>query len=75
MMNEQEAALKRVEAELRFIAREASSIEGNGGSDFEKVDEICIAVNAALDALFGLRLSLEPACEEIPAGVALPEAA
>lgn len=67
--------LKSIEAELRFIARHIQQIEGNGSSDFEKVDELAMAVNAAKDALFELRLEMQPAKEEIPAGVALPEAA
>ena len=64
--------LETIEAELRFISRHANnSMEGN----YDAVDEISMAVNSALRALCEYRLSLQPARDEIPADVTLPEAA
>jgi hypothetical protein len=64
--------LSLIETELRFIACHVQNMET---SDYEAQHEIDMAVQAALQALFEYRLSLEPACEEIPAGVPYPEAA
>ena len=63
--------LQIIEQELRFIARHSQTIEGNGGSDFEAVDEICRAVNSALRALDEHRLSLARAPEGAAVGVGL----
>jgi hypothetical protein len=71
----QDTNLKLIETELRFIGRHVQTIEGAGGSDFEAVDEIGMAVESALRALAEYKLSIQPASEEIPAGVTLPEAA
>lgn len=54
-----------IENELRFIRRHVQSIDGN----FDAVDEIGMAVESALRALHEYNLSLQPACEEVPAGV------
>ena len=67
----EDKTLNLIEHELRFIARHSQTIEGRGGSDFEAVDEICMAVNSALRALDELRLSLRPAYEGVPVGVDL----
>lgn len=68
--------LALIESELRFIARHAQTIEGSGGSDYERIDELGLAVESALRALFEYKLSIQPdATEEIPEGVSLPEAA
>jgi hypothetical protein len=60
--------LKLIETELRFISRHANNLPTD---DHESVHEISLAVNSALTALAEYRLGLQPACEEIPAGVAL----
>lgn len=67
--------LRLLEQELKFIARHVQTIEGANSHDFETVDEIAMATNSALRALAEHNLSMQPAAEEIPAGVALPEAA
>ncbi len=61
-----EKKLNIIEQELRFIARHSQTIEGSGGSDFEAVDEINMAVNSALRALHELKLSLQPASDDMP---------
>ncbi|MBC7933536.1 MAG: hypothetical protein H7Z38_23495 [Rubrivivax sp.] len=63
--------LRIIDQELRFIARHSQAIEGAGSSDFETVDELNMAVGSALRALAEYRLSLEPTCEAVPAGVAV----
>lgn len=63
--------LSLIESELKFIRRHIQTVEGAGRSDFEAVDEIGMSVESALLALFEYRLGLEPACEEVPAGVPL----
>lgn len=65
----EDKTLSLIEHELRFIARRSQTIEGTGSSDFEAVDEICMAVNSALLALNEHRLSLEAAREGTPVGV------
>lgn len=60
--------LNLIETELRFISRHAANVVTD---DHQSVHEIGLAVESALRALFEYRLSLEPACEEVPAGVAL----
>lgn len=60
--------LTLVETELRFISRHAENLQTD---DHQMIHEIGLAVESALRALFEYRLSLEPACEEVPAGVAL----
>lgn len=68
--------LALIETELRFIARHAQTIEGNGGSDYERIDELGLAVESALRALHEYKLSIQTnATEEIPAGVQYPAAA
>ena len=62
MATPEEKYLSVIEKELRFIARHSQVIEGMGESDFETVDEICMAVNSALRALDEYRLSLLPTC-------------
>ena len=69
----QDKNLALIEQELRFIARHSKTIEGGCGADFEAVDEINMAVESALQALFEHRLSLEAAREEMPEGVAEPD--
>ncbi|MBV8856316.1 MAG: hypothetical protein JOZ02_05070 [Acidobacteria bacterium] len=51
--------LRIIEQKLRFISRHSQTIEGRGESDFEAVDEICMAVISALRALDGCRLSYQ----------------
>jgi hypothetical protein len=63
--------LSIIETESKFIARQSQKIEGAGREDFEAVDEIGMAVESALRALEEYKLSLQPACEEIPSGVPL----
>jgi hypothetical protein len=60
-MNVEDKNLSIVEQELRFIARHSQMIEGRGGSDFEAVDEIWLAVNSALRALDEHRLNYQQA--------------
>jgi hypothetical protein len=65
--------LKLVESELRFISRHVQAVRTD---DFGAVDEIGMAVESALRALFEYKLSVQPdTAEEIPAGVAYPTAA
>jgi hypothetical protein len=61
-----------IEAELKFIRRHVSNIQTD---DYEAQRDIDMAVESALRALFEHKLNLEPACEEVPAGVQYPEAA
>ena len=56
-MNVEDDNLRIIEQELRFISRHSQTIEGRGESDFEAVDEICMAVISALRALDDLRPS------------------
>lgn len=58
--------LELLESELKTIRRAAEH-----PADYEAADVIGRAVESALCALFEYRLSLEPACEEVPAGAAL----
>lgn len=60
--------LQTIEAELKRIARLVQGFE----SDFERVDAIAHSVNFALENLFDYTA---PEVEEVPAGVALPQAA
>lgn len=72
-MTEQAAKLiARLEAELKFSRRHVNNLNTQ---DFEEVDELNMSFDAMRDALDALRLELEPACEEIPAGVSYPAAA
>ena len=57
--------LSLIESELRFIRRHVQGFS----SDFDRTDEIGMAVESALRALREYELSLQPACEEVPAGV------
>ena len=57
--------LALIEQELRFIRRHVQGFK----SDFDRADEIGMAVESALSALHEYHLSLQPACEEVPAGV------
>jgi hypothetical protein len=66
-MRAEDNNLKLIESELKFISRHVQTIEGAGGSDFEAVDEICLAVNSALRALAEYKLSLQPDAEAIAA--------
>lgn len=75
MLTATEKLINQFESELNFIGRHVQTIEGGGGHDFEAVDEIAMSVEAAKRMLFELRLELQPANEEIPADVPLPEAA
>jgi hypothetical protein len=59
--------LELIESELRFISRHSQQIEGN----FDVVDELAMAIESALRALFEYKLSLEPEVTEEAAGVAL----
>ena len=53
--------LKRIAHELFFIRQLAQNdIEGN----FEQVDEICLSVSSALEALDAYEVSLQPETEE-----------
>jgi hypothetical protein len=61
------AELQKIETELSFISRTAGRIEGAGEDDWQATDAIQRAVNAIREML----LDMQPACEEIPAGVAL----
>ena len=63
--------LSLIETELAFIRCHVQRIEGAGREDFETVDEIGMSVESALRALEEYKLSLQPACEEILAGVPL----
>jgi len=51
MQSTEDKSLHTVAAELRFIGRHVQTIECSRGCDFEAVDEIAMAVRAALDAL------------------------
>ena len=64
--------LETIRAELAFIGRHVNNLET---SDFDAVDEIHMALASARRALEEYELGLQPECEGIPAGVALPEAA
>ena len=67
--------LELIERELKFIARQAQCIEGARREDFERVDEIGMAIESALRALEEYKLSLQPAIDEFPDEIPLPEAA
>ena len=54
-----------IEQEMRFIRRHVQGFS----SDFDRADEIGMAVESALRALREYGLGLQPACEEVPAGV------
>lgn len=69
-MHAEDKNLKLIESELKSIRRSAGH-----SSDYETADYIGRAVASALQALAEYKLSLEPACEEIPAGVSYPAAA
>ena len=71
-MTAAEKQLKQIEADLRFIARAVSQMQT---SDFGAQDEVIKAAHSALATADCLRLELEPACEEAPAGVSYPTAA
>lgn len=61
MTNERNKNLKRVCQELAFIRRQAqNNIEGN----FDVVDEISMAVQAALEALDEFEVGLLPEIDE-----------
>ena len=60
--------------ELKFVGRMAQRSEGNGGSDFDRVDEIGMAGESALRTLEEYKLGLAPVSEETPEAVTLPEA-
>jgi hypothetical protein len=60
--------LRTVEQELRFIARQAQSIEGGCGADLEAVDEINMSVEAALKALRAYGLTLRPSSGDTASG-------
>lgn len=64
--------LNLIESELKFIARHVQNMLTE---DYEAQHEIDTAIDSALQALFEYKLSLEPACEEIPAGATYPAAA
>ena len=55
----QDPNLSLIERELRFIARHSQTIIGAGGSDFEAIDEINLAVVSALHALDEYRQTLQ----------------
>ena len=67
MHTAQDKNLALVEQELRFIRRHVQGFT----SDFDRADEIGMAVESALRALGEYKLSLQPACEEVPSGVPL----
>lgn len=62
--------LSLIESELKSIRRTAEH-----SSDYETADYIGRAVASALQALSEYKLNIEPACEDIPAGVHYPAAA
>jgi hypothetical protein len=68
-MRVENGRLRTVEQELRFIARHSQTIEGGCGADLEAVDEINMAVEAALRALREHQLSLRPPQGDTSAGV------
>lgn len=61
------AELKQIESELSFISCTAGRIEGAGEDDWQATD----AIQRAVDAVREMLLEMQPACEEISAGVAL----
>jgi prefoldin subunit 5 len=69
--NAEDKNLRTLEAELRFILRHLQTIEGN----FETVDELSMSAHSALRAVEEIKLAQQPACEEMPEGVAYPAAA
>jgi hypothetical protein len=68
MQTAAEKNLKTLESELKRIAHLVQGFD----SDFERVDAVAHSVNRALQALFDYTA---PAVEEVPAGIAWPEAA
>ena len=69
MSTEEAKAIEHIKHELQFIRRCAGNdIEGN----FEAVDEIRLAVSAALDSLEELRLRLMPTTDDEEIALPLP---
>lgn len=60
-----------IESELRFIGNHLQTVEGNGGSDFDAIDELYMALASAKSALEKYKLSLQPEANEEAAGGAL----
>jgi hypothetical protein len=65
MSNPEDKNLALIEQELRFIRRHVQGFD----ADFDRADEIGMSVESALRALREYELSLQPACEEVPADV------
>jgi hypothetical protein len=70
-MHAADSHLRTVEQELRFIARHSQTIQGGCGADFEAVDEINMAVAAALRALREYESGLKPSHGDDRGGVPL----
>jgi hypothetical protein len=58
-----------IEKELSYISRTAGRIEGAGEDDYAAAD----AIQNAVDSIRTMLLEIQPASEEIPAGVSEPE--
>ena len=71
MQTAEQKAIAVLEAELKFMRRHLPNVHGEGREDFETLDEIGMSLESAAQALEELKLALQPACEEIPAGVPL----
>lgn len=67
-----EQLIRILRHEIRFTGRQVNNLQT---ADFDAVDEISMSLQAMRDALDSFELEQRPACEEIPEGVKLPEAA
>ena len=57
------------------MRRHLKHVHGGGREDYEALDEIGMSLESAAQALEEYRLSLQPADEEFPSEIALPDAA